>query len=195
MSSIPSEAVVTAFRSPGRAAAPSHWADGGLLQGWGVAYSRLAHPLGTGEQQARFMFTEVNRADTTSAVQAWVDHLDALGLGDTTTSSRMFWRLALRQRSVALSAQPLVGLGEAMDNARQLTRDAAALTVSFAFFIGEPIPRWVVSHGDVPVFIGLPQHHLVRVQDPRESLAALLGGAKVKAQVHVVGSSRAAGVR
>lgn len=53
-------------------------------------------------------------------------------------------------------------------------------------FDRDPIPMWVVRDGDVPVFVGLPHHYLVRVSDPRASLAALVGAAQVKTKVHEV---------
>ena len=164
----------------------SYWVDGGSLLGWGAVYSRLAHPLSLSDQGARFMFTKVAPTSTAPVVQRWVDHLASLGVTPESGPDRLFWRLTVRQRSVAINAQRFVDLSEAMENAREVTRRAAELEVSFAFFDREPLPMWVVRDGDVPVFVGLPQHYLVRVADPRASLAALVGAAQVKAKVHEV---------
>lgn len=164
----------------------SYWLEGGSLLGWGAVYSRLAHPLSLSNQGARFAFTKVAPTSTAPVVQRWIDHLASLGVDSENGPDRLFWRLAVRQRSVAINAQRFVELPEAVDNARAITRRAAELEVSFAFFDRDPLPLWVVRDGDIPVFVGLPHHYLVRVSDPRASLAALVGGAQVKTKVHEV---------
>jgi hypothetical protein len=163
----------------------AYWVDGGALHGWAAVYSRLAHPLAAGDQRARFMFTKVGDS-ATPVIERWMEHLGSLGITAGTGTSQVFWRLAVRQRSLALSAQYFGDLAAAVDGARSVTRRAANLTVAFGFFPGDPIPRWVVHDEGVPVFVGLPQHHLVRVHDPRTSLAALLSSASVKVKVHEV---------
>lgn len=161
------------------------WVEGGPLDEWGAVHSRLAHPLSVGDQRARFMFTKVGESKS-PAIQGWMDHLQALGVSAGTGTAQVFWRLAVRQRSFALSAQHFRELGEAVENARLVTRRAAMMSVSFGFFPADPIPRWVVREEGQPIFVGLPQHHLVRVRDPRLSVAALLNSASVKVKVHVV---------
>ncbi|MCW2854409.1 MAG: hypothetical protein JWR52_24 [Marmoricola sp.] len=161
------------------------WVDGGLLHGWAVAHSRLGHPLGTGDQQVRFMFTQSNHT-AVPLIQQWVEHLGSVGVDADRGSSRVFWRIAVRQRSLALTAQPRGNVADAIESARQVSSRAAALTVSFGFAPSEPIPKWVVRDNDVPVFVGLPHHHLVRVTDPRASLAALVAGAHVRTKVHEI---------
>lgn len=161
-----------------------YWVDGGPLHGWAVVHSRLAHPVGVG---ARFMFTRIGEGPTAPVIQGWTDYLRLMGVVDESRPARVFWRLTVRQRSIALNAQTFTELADAIDNARQVTRRAAELRVSFAFFPGEPIPRWVIRDGDVVVFVGLPHHHLVGAPDPRASLATLVAGAQVRTKVHEVG--------
>jgi len=162
-----------------------YWVDGGPLHGWAATYSRLAHPIGTGEQRARFMFTKVG-ASTAPVIERWIEHLASLGLRAGSGTAQVFFRIAVRQRALALCAQEFRDLTEAVEAARDITRRAASFSVSFGFFPGEPIPRWVVRDDDQPVFVGLPQHHLVRVSDPRASLAALVGAAHVRTKVHEI---------
>lgn len=164
----------------------SYWLDGGSLLGWGAVYSRLAHPLSLSNRGARFAFTKVAPTSTAPVVQRWIDHLASLGVDSATGPDRLFWRLAVRQRSVAINAQRFEVVSDAVDNARAITRRAADLEVSFAFFERDPLPLWVVRDGEVPVFVGLPHHYLVRVADPRASLAALVADAQVKTKVHEV---------
>jgi hypothetical protein len=161
------------------------WVDGGPLHGWAVTHSRLARPVGPGDQQGRFMFTQ-SRIPAAPLIQQWVGHLASVGVEPDPESSRVFWRIVVRQRSLALTAQPSRELADAIDSAREVSRRAEALTVSLGFAPSEPIPKWIVRDGDVPVFVGLPQHHLVRVKDPRTSLAALVAGAHVRTRVHEI---------
>ncbi len=161
------------------------WVDGGLLHGWAVSHSRMGHPLSAGDKQARFMFTQSKHTGAPQ-IQQWLDHLASLGVEADRGSARVFSRLVVRQRSLALTAQPCAELRDAIENAREVSRRASTLTVSFGFAPSQPIPKWVVCADDVPVLVGLPQHHLVRVSDPRESLAALVAGAHVRTRVHEI---------
>lgn len=184
--------VVTPAAGSGRARLSdraARWIDGGPLETWAVVHGRFAKPVGPQGQQARFMFTRVASTEE-PVIASWSVHQRLLvdGAGEAATSGeQVFWRLAVRQRAIAIDAEPRADLRTATERARLVKRRAAQLRVALGFFAGEPIPSWVILNGDMPLFVGLPQHHLVPTSEPRLSLASLLAEAQVKAQVHEVG--------
>ncbi|BBH16974.1 hypothetical protein Back2_12610 [Nocardioides baekrokdamisoli] len=165
-----------------------HWIDGGPLSGWTVVHSRVGRPVGGPGQAARFMLTKVASSVTDPVIQRWVDHLGILVVADDEpVSEQVFCRIVVRQRSIALNAVAFDDVAGAQESVRSITSRAMTLQVAFAFIPGEPIPMWVVHDRSTLLFVGLPQHHLARVSDPRVSLAAMLSAARIKGQVHEAG--------
>jgi hypothetical protein len=170
-----------------------HWIDGGPLSGWAVVHSRMGRPVGGAGQAARFMLTKVSAPSVDPVIQRWVDHLGILVVADeSSVDEQVFCRIVVRQRSIAINAVPFRDVATAQDSVRATTNRAMELQVAFAFLPGEPIPMWVVHERKQIQFVGLPQHHLARVSDPRLSLATMLSAARVKGQVHESGVERSA---
>lgn len=169
-----------------------HWIDGGPLSGWAVVHSRVGRPVGVPGQSARFMLTKVSSGPADPVIQRWVDHLGILVVADEqNVSEQVFCRIVVRQRSIAINAVPFGDVVSAQESLRSITSRAMTLQVAFAFIPGEPIPMWVVHDRKILLFVGLPQHHLARVPDPRVSLASMLSAARIKGQVHEAGGEAA----
>lgn len=170
--------------------APAHWVDGGPISGWKPVHSRFAKPVGMPGKRAKFVFTRIATPWTDPVVEGWLAHQRALVVPRKRRGEGLvFWRLAVRQRAFAIDAYPRADAATAIERARWLVERYDALRVVLAFLPGELVPAWAVHDGRKPVFIGLPDHHLVPTVDVGESLAAILAGAQVRAQVRdVIGS-------
>ena len=167
--------------------AAAFWVDGGAISRWAPVYGRLAKPVAMPGQQARYVLTKMASPPVEATIRRWVEHQRLLVVAPEDSSpSLVFWRLAVRQRAFAIDAHASADVRTAFDRVRELSARAAYLQVTLGFFAGESVPSWVVRDGDLPVMVGMPHFHLVPTADPSASLAALVGNARIKPQVHEV---------
>ncbi|KRC59497.1 MULTISPECIES: hypothetical protein [unclassified Nocardioides] len=169
------------------AGAPAHWVDGGPISGWKPVHSRHAKTLAASGQRAKFVFTRIATPVADPVIEGWVRHQDSLVAPRRRTGDALvFWRLAVRQRAFAIDARPRADVATAVENTRRLPLKIGRLRVALAFLPGRLVPAWAVHDGVQPVFVGLPDHHLVPTEDVGESLAAIIALARWKSQVHDV---------
>lgn len=167
--------------------APVHWVDGGPISGWKPVHSRHAKALTPSGQRAKFVLTRITTPVADPVIQGWMLHQEAFVVPRRRTADALvFWRLAVRQRAFAIDARPRTDVVTAIESTQRLARKVGRLRVAFAFVPGQPVPGWAVHDGNAPVFLGLPNHHLVRTEEVGESLAAIVSLARLKSQVHDV---------
>lgn len=164
------------------------WVDGGPLHHWAPVHSRFAKPIASPGRRPQVIFTRTPNPPDDAVIRRWLEHQRGLVVPTPEPGGDhlVFWRLAVRQRAFAIDVQPRSDLGETVARAQLLIDRASRLRVTLGFFIGELTPSWVVRDGDEPVFVGLPDHHLVPTEDPSQSLAAMLASARIRSQVHDV---------
>ncbi|WP_182377524.1 hypothetical protein [Nocardioides sp. WS12] len=167
--------------------APVHWVDGGPVSGWQPVHSRHAKALTPSGQRAKFVLTRIATPVADPVIQSWVRHQEAFVVPRKQQADALvFWRLAVRQRAFAIDARPRTDVATAIEGTQRLARKVGRLRVAFAFLPGQTVPAWAVHDGTTPVFLGLPNHHLVRTEEVGESLAAIVSLARLKSQVHDV---------
>lgn len=164
------------------------WVDGGPLHQWAPVHSRFARSIASPGRRPQVIFTRTANSPTDAAIDGWTAHQRQLVVpaSEPEGAHMVFWRLAVRQRAFALDARTRADLSESVARAQRLIERASRLRVTLGFFIGDLAPAWVVRDGDEPVFVGLPDHHLVPTDDPSQSLAAMLASARIRPQVHDV---------
>jgi hypothetical protein len=173
-----------------RSDVPALWLDAGPLSHWAAASQRAPRRHAVRPQAFKFALTEAVDPSRSEAVLQWMEHQRTLVVPPESARSSyagIFWRLAVNQRAVALCALPCPNAEIAVGRIRRIVRRAPCLEVSLAFFAEQPAPRWVVHDQGVPVMLGLPYQQLVAVDDPEDSLAAMLERATMQGYVHRAG--------
>lgn len=162
------------------------WVDGGPLHHWTPVHSRFARSVESPGRRPQVFFTRAPNPPADPVIAAWIAHQRRLvmPLVEAPSDHLVFWRLAVRQRAFAIDAQPRADLETSAERVQRLIDRAIRLRVTLGFFVGDLTPSWVVRDGEEPVFVGLPDHHLVATDDPSHSLAALLASARLRPQAH-----------
>jgi hypothetical protein len=164
------------------------WRPGGLLADWTPAHGPRRTPVvGSGRHGLRVALTRVDArtADPVSADwRRWQRRLVEPAGNPPLAPSSLWWRLAVQQRVFALCAERLPDIDTTIAQLRSVVGAAPRLTVAFADRTDAVDPDWVVLDHDVPVLVGLAGFALVRVADPRHSLAGMLRSARLHRYVH-----------
>lgn len=164
------------------------WISGGPIHSWTPVHGRFGKPVTSPGHLPHIVITRTEAEPSYEANRLWLEHQRKLvrprAVG--TDGSMLFWRLAIKQRAFAIGAHPRPDLGTTIQRVDRLISRAGRLEVMLGYFPGELIASWVVLDKDEPVFVGLPEHHVMPTTDPTRSLAAILASARIRHQVHII---------